>query len=217
MLTYEETNLKKIKYDSQGLVPAIIQDIETNEVVMLAYMNAVSLKETLESGETCFFSRSRQKLWHKGESSGNCQKVISIVYDCDGDTLLIKVRLLGDKIACHEGDYSCFHYPLATSCEQEKTSQAFGEIIENLYRLILERKETLPEGSYTTYLFNKGLDKILKKVGEETAEVLIAAKNNSKEELVYEASDLLYHLTVLMVEQGISYEDLSQELKKRKK
>lgn len=212
-----------IKFDAHGLVPAIIQDANSGQVLMLAYMNEESLDKTLTSGRTWFYSRSRQKLWMKGESSGNVQKVKQILYDCDADTLLIKVDQTG--VACHTGHYSCFY---RDSNGQEVEKQVFdpkeiystasnrGILIE-LYNLIRERKEQLPEGSYTSYLFTKGIDKILKKVGEESAEVIIAAKNDSKSELIYETSDLIYHLLVLLVEQGIGPDDIFNELALRRR
>jgi phosphoribosyl-ATP pyrophosphohydrolase/phosphoribosyl-AMP cyclohydrolase len=212
-----------IKFDAHGLVPAIIQDAHSGQVLMMAYMNAESLDKTIASGQTWFYSRSRQELWMKGESSGHVQKVKHILYDCDGDTLLIKVEQTG--AACHTGHYSCFY---RDNSGQEVENQVFDPeqvynetanrgILFELYDVIRERKEKLPEGSYTTYLFTKGIDKILKKVGEENAEVIIAAKNNSKEELVYEASDLIYHLLVLLVEQGIALDDIFSELASRRK
>jgi len=212
-----------IKFDAHGLVPAIIQDAQSGQVLMLAYMNEESLDKTLASGRTWFYSRSRQKLWMKGESSGNVQKVKQILYDCDADTLLIKVEQTG--VACHTGHYSCFY---RDSTGQEVENQLFdpkeiyssasnrGILIE-LYNLIRERKEQLPEGSYTSYLFSKGIDKILKKVGEENAEVIIAAKNDSKSELIYETSDLVYHLLVLLVERGIGPVDIFNELALRRR
>lgn len=212
-----------IKFDAHGLVPAIIQDAQSGQVLMLAYMNEESLDKTLASGRTWFYSRSRQKLWMKGESSGNVQKVKQILYDCDADTLLIKVEQTG--VACHTGHYSCFY---RDSIGQEVENQLFdpkeiyssasnrGILIE-LYNLIRERKEQLPEGSYTSYLFAKGIDKILKKVGEESAEVIIAAKNDSKSELIYETSDLVYHLLVLLVERGIGPDDIFNELALRRR
>lgn len=212
-----------IKFDAHGLVPAIIQDAYSNQVLMLAYMNAESLDKTIASGQTWFYSRSRQELWMKGESSGHVQKVKQILYDCDADCLLIKVEQTG--AACHTGHYSCF-YRDSSGQEVEKTvsdPQAIYDaagnrgILFELYDIIRDRKEKLPEGSYTTYLFTKGIDKILKKVGEENAEVIIAAKNNSQAELIYESSDLLYHLLVLLVEQGIELDDIFNELASRRK
>jgi phosphoribosyl-ATP pyrophosphohydrolase/phosphoribosyl-AMP cyclohydrolase len=212
-----------IKFDAHGLVPAVVQDANSGQVLMLAYMNAESLDKTLASGQTWFYSRSRQELWMKGESSGHVQKVKQILYDCDGDTLLIKVEQTG--AACHTGHYSCFYRdssgkeiePQAFDPEEVYNEAGSRGILFELYDVIRDRKEKLPEGSYTTYLFTKGIDKILKKVGEENAEVIIAAKNNSKSELVYEASDLIYHLLVLLVEQGIELDDIFSELASRRK
>jgi phosphoribosyl-ATP pyrophosphohydrolase/phosphoribosyl-AMP cyclohydrolase len=212
-----------IKFDAHGLVPAVVQDANSGQVLMLAYMNAESLDKTLASGQTWFYSRSRQELWMKGESSGHVQKVKQILYDCDGDTLLIKVEQTG--AACHTGHYSCFYRdssgkeiePQVFDPEEVYNEVGSRGILFELYDVIRDRKEKLPEGSYTTYLFTKGIDKILKKVGEENAEVIIAAKNNSKSELVYEASDLIYHLLVLLVEQGIELDDIFSELASRRK
>lgn len=203
-------DLSNIKYDKDGLIPAIIQDINTNEVLMMAYMNEESLKKTIETKKTWFYSRSRQSLWNKGETSGNFQDVKSISYDCDGDTLLIKVVPQGPS--CHTGNNSCF---FNTVIEEDKTGSP--TILKQLYKTIEDRRSTPVEGSYTNYLFDKGIDKILKKVGEENAETIIAAKNNSKEELIYEASDLLYHLLVLFVNQEVPLEDIFGELEKRHK
>lgn len=214
--------IDKIRFDSNGLVPAIIQDSKTGQVLMMAYMNAESLTKTMESGHTWFYSRSRQQLWMKGESSGHVQEVKEIFYDCDEDTLLIKVEQTG--AACHTGHYTCFY---RNSAGQEIEPEVFDPdkvyeskvgagILYELYDIVTDRHTKMPEGSYTTYLFNKGLDKILKKVGEENAEVIIAAKNRSKSEVVYEVSDLLYHLMVLLVEQGVSLEEIFTELKSRR-
>ncbi len=194
--------LEKVQFDSQGLVPAIVQDAATREVLMMAYMNRESLERTLETGETYFYSRHRQELWHKGATSGNLQSVKHVRVDCDFDTLLIEVAPAGP--ACHRGTYSCF--------EVEPTIEGF---LGKLYALIENRKEMRPEGSYTTYLFNSGIDKILKKVGEESAETIIAAKNESSAELVAEASDMIYHLLVLLVERGVTLEDIARELESR--
>jgi phosphoribosyl-ATP pyrophosphohydrolase/phosphoribosyl-AMP cyclohydrolase len=194
--------LEKIQFDTEGLVPAIVQDARTREVLMMAYMNRESLELTLEKEETYFYSRSRQEIWHKGETSGNLQSVQQVRGDCDFDTLLIEVNPAGP--ACHKGTYSCF--------EVEATIEGF---LMKLYALIEERKEIRPEGSYTAYLFNSGLDKILKKVGEETAETIIAAKNESSSELVSEASDMVYHLLVLLVERGVTLEEIARELESR--
>lgn len=198
MISWE--NLKK---DSQGLVPAIVRDYSTGEVLMLAYMNKESFKISLEKKKACFFSRSRQKLWLKGETSGNFQNIVSISADCDMDTLLIDV--IPEGPACHTGEKSCFF------------NKIYGEdrfTIEDLFDLIKDRKANPKVGSYTTYLFEKGIDKILKKIGEESTEVIIGTKN-SKEESVYEITDLCYHVLVLMAETGITLDDIRNELKSR--
>jgi phosphoribosyl-ATP pyrophosphohydrolase/phosphoribosyl-AMP cyclohydrolase len=209
----ENNIMVEIKYDEKGLIPAIIQDSSNNEVLMMAYMNEESLNKTLASGYTWFFSRSRQQLWMKGESSGNTQKVEQILYDCDEDTLLIKVKPAGP--ACHTGNYSCFYRDLQG--EEIDTSIPFQiNILQELYQIILSRQQEMPEGSYTSYLFQEGIDKILKKVGEESAEVIIAAKNQEKSEVVYETADLIYHLLVMMVEQGIKLSDIYKELRSRR-
>lgn len=200
-----------IQFNEQGLVPAIVQDAHSKEVLTLAYMNEQSLQKTLETKETWFYSRSRQQLWHKGETSGNVQKVVDIRYDCDADALLILVEPKGP--ACHTGEYSCFHHRLNDE-KPVATLNRFA-ILSVLESLIAEREAKRPEGSYTTYLFEKGIDKIAKKVGEEAAEVIIAAKNRSKEELRWEAADLLYHLLVLLREQRVSLDDVLSVLAER--
>ncbi|OOE03631.1 bifunctional phosphoribosyl-AMP cyclohydrolase/phosphoribosyl-ATP pyrophosphatase [Anoxybacillus kestanbolensis] len=200
-----------IQFNEQGLVPAIVQDAHSKEVLTLAYMNEQSLQKTLETKETWFYSRSRQQLWHKGETSGNVQKVVDIRYDCDADALLILVEPKGP--ACHTGEYSCFHHRLNDE-KPVATPNRFA-ILNVLESLIAEREAKRPEGSYTTYLFEKGIDKIAKKVGEEAAEVIIAAKNRSKEELRWEAADLLYHLLVLLREQRVSLDDVLSVLAER--
>ena len=200
-----------IRFNEQGLVPAIVQDAHSKEVLTLAYMNEQSLQKTLETKETWFYSRSRQQLWHKGETSGNVQKVVDIRYDCDADALLILVEPKGP--ACHTGEYSCFHHRLNDE-KPVATPNRFA-ILSVLESLIAEREAKRPEGSYTTYLFEKGIDKIAKKVGEEAAEVIIAAKNRSKEELRWEAADLLYHLLVLLREQRLSLDDVLSVLAER--
>ncbi|RKD32929.1 bifunctional phosphoribosyl-AMP cyclohydrolase/phosphoribosyl-ATP diphosphatase HisIE [Thermohalobacter berrensis] len=202
--------IEKIKFDSNGLVPAVIQDIETNKVLMVAYMNKESLKRTIETGKTWFYSRSRKKLWNKGETSGNFQEVLKIYYDCDKDTLLIKVKQKG--VACHTGKYSCFHNEVLS-----KDYKNYDKVISELYEVIKGRRNNPVKGSYTSYLFEKGIDKILKKVGEESSEVIIAAKNNDKKELIYEISDLVYHLLVLMVNEGIDIDSIKKELYDRSK
>ncbi|MBO8173202.1 MAG: bifunctional phosphoribosyl-AMP cyclohydrolase/phosphoribosyl-ATP diphosphatase HisIE [Bacillaceae bacterium] len=200
-------DIENVKFDEQGLVPTIIQDAQSKEVLMLAYMNRESLLKTLETRETWFWSRSRQELWHKGATSGNTQSVQEVRYDCDGDTLLIQVIPQGP--ACHNGTYTCF-----TEGGQETSGDRF-EIINSLEKRIAEREAERPEGAYTTYLFEKGIDKILKKVGEEAAEVIIAAKNHSHEELRYEVSDLIYHVMVLLREEKLPLDDVLNELKSR--
>ena len=201
-----------IKFDEKGLVPAIIQDSSNGQVLMMAYMNGESLAKTMESGFTWFFSRSRQKLWMKGETSGNTQQVEQILYDCDEDTLLIKVKPNGP--ACHTGNYSCFYRSLDGDTVEGSLNNA--RILQELYSVISQRQKEMPEGSYTTYLFKEGIDKILKKVGEESAEVIIAAKNREKKEVIYETADLFYHLLVMMVEQGADLTDVYQELRSRR-
>ena len=196
-------DIEKLKFDEKGLMPAIVVDAVTKRVLTLAYMNRESLQISMEKGLTCFWSRSRQELWLKGETSGNYQHIVSITADCDHDAL--EVRVKKDGPACHLGTDSCFHNPLFG--ENKEKFQ-----LEGLYQLLLSRKKDLPEGSYTTYLFRKGLDKILKKVGEESTEVIIGAKSNDKAETVYEIADLAYHVLVLMVEMGISVEDIRTEL-----
>jgi phosphoribosyl-AMP cyclohydrolase / phosphoribosyl-ATP pyrophosphohydrolase len=203
-------SINDIRFDSNGLITTVVQDFSTKEVLMVAYMNQESLEQTIKTGQTWFFSRSRNELWHKGETSGNYQSVKGIRYDCDGDALLIEVEPLGP--ACHTGEKSCFYRNIVDS-----ESTPVHSVISRLFETVKERKANPKEGSYTQYLFNKGIDKILKKVGEETSEVIIAAKNNSKEELIYETADLVYHMTVLLVNQGIDIKDITEELKKRAK
>ena len=200
--------IEGIKFDDNGLVPAIVQDINTNKVLMLAYMNEESIRKTLEEKIACYYSRSRKELWKKGETSGNIQKLKGFYYDCDKDSILLLVEQVG--VACHTGNYSCFFNEVIGYNNQVN-------VLTDLYELIENRKNTPVEGSYTNYLFEKGLDKILKKVGEETSEVIIGAKNKDKEEMVYEISDLVYHLLVLMVNEGVSVNDIKEELKNRTK
>ena len=199
-------NLDELKFDEKGLIPAIVVDDETGKVLTLAYMNRESLAISMEKKLTCFWSRSRQELWLKGETSGNYQHIVSITADCDGDAL--EVRVKKDGPACHTGAESCFHNPVLG----EKADKFQ---LEGLYQLLQSRKKELPEGSYTTYLFQKGLDKILKKVGEESTEVIIAGKAEDKAETIYEIADLAYHVLVLMVQLGISVEDIRKELASR--
>lgn len=196
-----------LKFDEKGLIPAIVQDHYTKEVLTLAYMNKESLAITIDEGRTCFFSRSRQQLWRKGETSGNYQRVVSITADCDCDALVVEV--VKDGPACHTGAESCFFNRLHLSEELKQFSY------EGLYELIRGRKTDPQEGSYTTYLFNKGVDKILKKVGEESTEVIIAAAKGDKQETVFEIADVCYHILVLMVQMGISVEEITRELEKR--
>ena len=199
--------INELKFNCDGLIPAIVTDFYTKKVLMLAYMNEESLKISMEEGKTCFFSRSRQKLWRKGDTSGNFQHIQSIKTDCDRDTLLVSV--IKDGPACHTGSESCFTEDIWNAGENSDFS------VEALYELIRGRKVNKKEGSYTTYLFDKGLDKILKKVGEESTEVIIAAKDSDKGETVYEIADLMYHVLVLMVEAGIDIKDIMCELQKR--
>ena len=194
--------VKSAKFDSRGLIPAVIQDAATREVLTVAYMNEEALRLTLEKMETYFWSRNRQKLWHKGETSGNFQKVRGISLDCDSDTVLVEVEPMGP--ACHTGAYSCFG-----------VESGFGGTIQQLYKIIEERRMRRPAGSYTTKLFEEGIDKILKKLGEEAVETVIAAKNDSGQRIVEEASDLLYHLIVTLVAKGVTLDEIKTELVKR--
>ena len=200
-------NIEELKFDEKGLIPAIVVDAITKKVLTLAYMNKESLKISMEKGLTCFFSRSRQELWLKGETSGNYQHIVSITADCDNDALVVVVE--PDGPACHTGNETCFFNSVFESEELHEFSY------EGLMKLIEGRKNDKKEGSYTTYLFEKGLDKILKKVGEECTEVIIGAKSNDKKETVYEIADLAYHVMVLMIEMGISLEDIHKELASR--
>ena len=200
-------NIDELKFDEKGLIPAVVVDAYSKKVLTLAYMNKESLKISMEKGLTCFWSRSRQELWLKGETSGNYQHIVSITADCDKDALVVMVEK--DGPACHMGTDSCFEYPVWQSDERHEFS------MEGLYELLEGRKKDMPEGSYTSYLFEKGLDKILKKVGEECTEVIIAAKAEDKPETVYEIADLAYHVMVLMVQNGISVEEIQKELASR--
>ncbi|WP_310551347.1 bifunctional phosphoribosyl-AMP cyclohydrolase/phosphoribosyl-ATP diphosphatase HisIE [Paenibacillus glufosinatiresistens] len=233
-----------IRWNGDGLVPAIVQDTDTREVLMLAYMNEQSLQLTLESGETWFWSRSRSELWHKGATSGNTQRVDRVLYDCDGDTLLVLVR--ADGPACHTGERTCFFRELppagerqdkqqgetpslgglvpsaadgtnAASTAQAASSEGAGRfaVLAELERVIAERETARPEGAYTTYLFDKGVDKILKKVGEEASETIIAAKNKDNAELRLEVSDLIYHLLVLLQQRKLPLDEIMAELSAR--
>ena len=210
METIDKNGISNINFNEDGLVPAVVQSIEDNEVLMLAYMNEEALKLTLETGKGTFFSRSRQKLWVKGETSGNIQAVKEVYYDCDADSILLKVDQTG--VACHKNRKSCFHNAMTNTSRSEKAS----DIINELYSVVNERKNNPVEGSYTTYLFTKGIDKILKKVGEESSEVIIASKNHSKSEMTEEISDLIYHTLVLMANEGVRPEAIGEALKKRR-
>lgn len=201
------TEIDQLKFDEKGLIPAVIVEAGTHQLLMVAYMNRESLKISMETGKPCFWSRSRQELWTKGETSGNYQHIVSITADCDLDTL--KVVVEKDGPACHTGAETCFFNPVYQS--EEKSDFTMDALME----LIRGRKTDPQEGSYTTYLFQKGLDKILKKIGEESTEVIIAAKDNDPKETIYEISDLVYHVMVMMIEQGISLEDIRRELASR--
>ncbi len=200
-------DIENLKFDERGLIPAIVVDAETKKVLTLAYMNRESLKISMEKGLTCFWSRSREELWLKGETSGNYQHIVSITADCDRDALVVMVE--PDGPACHKGTESCFEEKIWQSDERKEFS------LEGLINLIKGRKEEKTEGSYTTYLFEKGLDKILKKVGEESTEVIIAAKAEDRAETIYEIADLAYHVMVLMIEAGIELSDIHRELASR--
>ncbi len=204
-------NIDKLKFDNSGLIPVIIQDNVSDKVLMMAYMNRQSLEKTIETGFTWFYSRSRKKLWNKGETSGNTQQVKQISYDCDEDCLLIKVEQKGS--ACHTGKASCFHRIL-TGAEEKKTN--IEQILNEVYQVIKDRQTNRPEGSYTSYLFNEGQDKILKKVGEEAAEIIISSKNNAPKEVIYESADFIYHLLVLFAYHNLTIDELTLELEKRR-
>ena len=201
-----ELKIDELRFDERGLIPAIVQDADTREVLTLAYVNRESLERTIETRETWFWSRSRNELWHKGETSGNTQQVVDLVPDCDGDAIVVLVKPAGP--ACHTGARSCFDL---------KQPEDLDALLTQLYKLIESRERERPEGSYTTYLFEHGLDKILKKVGEESAETIIAAKNEEAKPLVSEVSDLIYHLLVLLVARGVSLDQIREELVLRRK
>ncbi len=203
-------NIDNVKFDEKGLVPVVVQDIKTNSVLMLAYMSRESLQITLESGNMTYFSRSRQKLWRKGETSGHYQTLKEMKIDCDGDTLLALVSQEGP--ACHTGKYSCFFESLYGNGEN---AGGYG-VIDELFAVIQDRRDNPKEGSYTNYLFDKGVDKICKKIGEEAAEIIIAAKNAAPDEIRYESADFLYHLLVLLCERGLTPGDVFAELEKRR-
>ena len=200
-------DVNSLKFDEKGLIPAVVVDAITKKVLTVAYMNKESLQISMEKGLTCFWSRSRQELWLKGETSGNYQHIVSITADCDGDALVVAVEKEGP--ACHLGEDTCFHNPIWESEERREFA------LQDLMDMLVGRKTNPKEGSYTTYLFEKGLDKILKKVGEETTEVIIAAKAEDKKETIYEIADLAYHVMVLMIEAGISLEAIHRELASR--
>ena len=200
-------DINKLKFDEKGLIPAIVTDAETKEVLTLAYMNKESLEISIKEKKTCFYSRSRQCLWRKGETSGNYQNIVDITADCDMDALTVSV--IKDGPACHTGENSCFFNKIFDNDELGAFS------LDGLYELLIGRKEVKKEGSYTTYLFEKGIDKILKKVGEECTEVIIASKADDKKETIYEVADLAYHVMVMMVEMGISLDDIRAELASR--
>lgn len=199
-----------LKMNAQGLIPVIVQDETTKQVLMLAYMNKEAIDKTLETKNMYYYSRSRQTLWRKGETSGNTQQLKQLSYDCDQDALLAIVKQIGP--ACHTNNLSCFYRD-----EYKESLAESSTILQDLYKVINGRKNQMPEGSYTTYLFEKGIDKILKKVAEETGEVIIASKNNDPNEIVYESADLMYHLLVLLVNQNIDINDILKELESRRK
>ncbi|MEL7609531.1 MAG: bifunctional phosphoribosyl-AMP cyclohydrolase/phosphoribosyl-ATP diphosphatase HisIE [Bacillota bacterium] len=207
-----EEFIGKLKFDERALIVAIAQDVNTGAVLMQAYMDEESIRTTLETGYATYFSRSRQRLWVKGETSGNTQRVKEIYIDCDGDSLLLKVEQTG--VACHTGSYSCFSTPVLGN---DTVSGRGASVLQEEFDVILRRKENPKEGSYTNYLFDKGIDKICKKVGEESAEVIIAAKNRSREEVRYEVADLFYHVMVLLAEQGMTPDEVFAEMERRRK
>lgn len=221
MMDAAKIDISMVKFDEKGLVPVVVQE-ENGQVLMLAYMNEESLKKTLETGFAWYYSRSRQQLWKKGETSGNVQRVMEISYDCDGDTLLLRVHQTG--VACHTGTYSCFSGRLLSAMEEKSIAvvppepqTALAKVINDLYEVIQDRRLNPVEGSYTNYLFEKGQDKILKKVGEEAVETVIASKNQEKKEIVYEMGDLWYHCLVLLAYHNITPEELFNELMSRRK
>jgi len=207
MSEISEINWDEIRFDERGLIPAIVQNAATREVLTLAYMNRESLQRTIETKQTWFWSRSRNELWHKGATSGNTQEVVSVALDCDRDAIVVLVNPAGP--ACHTGAVSCF--------DLETRSENLGPLLDQLYELIQSRERERPAGSYTTYLFEEGLDKILKKLGEESAETIIAAKNDDDRRLTSEVSDLIYHLLVLLVARGVSLSQIATELAQRRK
>ena len=210
-----EKLLDELKFDSRGLIPAVVQNRETKEVLMVAYMNADTLKQTIETGRATFWSRSRKEVWVKGETSGNYMLVDKIRVDCDGDCLVIEASPVGP--ACHTGNRSCFYRSVKDGELIEDIEPTYiSDAIMREQAVVMDRKRTPAEGSYTNYLFDKGEDKILKKVGEEAAEVVIAGKNRSKEEISYEVADLMYHLTVMLVDNGMTWDDIYKEMERRR-
>lgn len=214
----KEEFLQAVKFDEKGLVPAIAQDYHSKKVRMMAYMNEEALKKTLETGKIYYFSRSRNELWLKGDTSGYYQYLKGITVDCDGDTLLLQIEQIGG-VSCHTGNSTCFYRELKKDLpktKQEVIKLENNQMLAELYSTILDRKKNPKEGSYTNYLLDKGLNKILKKVGEECTEVIIAAKDNDDKELTFEIADLMYHLTVMMAVKGVSWDDVAVELQQRK-
>jgi len=205
--------INKLKFDDKGLIPAVIQDFNTNSVLMVAYMTKETLLMSIEKGKIVFYSRSREKIWLKGEESGNFQNIIEIATDCDFDTLLIKVTLEGDNVSCHTGEYSCFFNKITDGTIEREPNKK--QILFTIYDTVCDRSKNPITGSYTNYLLEKGIDKILKKVGEESAEIIIGAKNNSKEEVTCETADLMYHLSVMLFDRGVTWSDVFRELEKR--
>ena len=205
--------INKLKFDNEGLIPVVIQDFNTGTVLMVAYMTRETLLLSIEKGKTVFYSRSRQKNWLKGEESGNFQNIIEIATDCDFDTLLIKVTLEGGMVSCHTGEYSCFFNKITDGTIEREPNKK--QILFTIYDTVCDRSKNPITGSYTNYLLEKGIDKILKKVGEESAEIIIGAKNNSKEEVIYETSDLMYHLSVMLFDRGVTWDEVFRELEKR--
>ena len=206
---------KDLKCNEAGLIPVVAQDYLTNEVLMLAYMNEEAYNKTKETKKVHYYSRSRNELWLKGATSGHFQHLKSMLIDCDNDTLVVKIKQ--DGAACHTGEFSCFYREILTGDDVvEAVQKVDSRVLEEVYHVVMDRKQNPKEGSYTNYLFEKGIDKILKKVGEETAEVIIGAKNQGPDEIIYEISDLLYHLTVLLVEKGTHWEAIFKELGKRR-
>ena len=208
----QQFNLNTLMFDKNGLIPAIVQDAQSGTVLLVAFMNMESLRRTMETGETHFWSRSRGEMWHKGETSGNIQKVRSMVADCDRDALLVLVDQVGN--ACHTGEYSCF---FDTLFEGDLRAPGFGQAVAALWRAIQQRKAELPSNSYTTHLFQSGIDKVLKKGGEEAGKTIIAAKNHDQREIAWEVSDLVYHLLVLLAMEEVSLDDIALELESRAK